>query len=280
MTKKEALLLDLLESEDPKLREIYLANFSVERPSAPLLEKVVAMARLDGADKVRTAAITTLARFWPHGSVLALFDDILRSGDATMAAAVVRTMTDMEDELSAELLFSTYLGRHDFQIKGAVVLALDRRPFGSVKAFLMRHPLNDPDEFLRAMTVTAISKKGDPDVVPALREKLKDTDARVRANAAEGLGRFLPMVPGEVFADLLKDPNHRVQTAALKALFRLGWNGIERHVDQMARSSVGLFRESAAYFLREVRNADHAAASAPREPRELRMPIPVGATVH
>ena len=34
MTKKEALLLDLLESEDPTLREIYLANFSVELAGA------------------------------------------------------------------------------------------------------------------------------------------------------------------------------------------------------------------------------------------------------
>lgn len=277
MTKKEALLLDLLESEDPSLREIYLANFSVERPSAPLLEKVVSMARGDKADRVRTTAIQTLARFWPHGSVLQLYTDLLRSASSDLTAAVVKALADKDDELSAELLFDTYLARNDFRIKGAVVLALDRRPFGSVKQFMMAHPLTDSDEFLRAMTVTAISKKSDPDAIPALRERLKDPDARVRANAAEGLGRFLPLVPGEVFVALLDDPNHRVQTAALKALFKLGWNGIETHLDQMTRSSVGLFRESAAYFLREVRaTPDHSGGQG----RQLSMPIPVGVTVH
>ena len=276
MTKKEVLLLDILESHDASLREIYLANFSVERPSAPLLEKVVTMARGDAADRVRTAAIQTLARFWPHGSVLALYTDLLRSASPDLAAAVVKALADKDDELSAELLFDTYLARNDFRVKGAVVLALDRRPFGTVKQFMMSHPMTDADEFLRAMTVTALSKKADPDVIPALREKLRDPDARVRANAAEGLGRFLPLVPGEVFVGLLSDANHRVQTAALKALFRLGWNGIEHHLDQMTRSSVGLFRESAAYFLREVR----ATGDQPLPPRELSMPIPPGVTVH
>lgn len=277
MTKKEALLLELLESEDASLREIYLANFSVERPSAPLLDKVVRMARGDQAERVRTTAIQTLARFWPHGTVLQLFTDLLRSASSDLTAAVVKALADKDDELSAELLFDTYLARNDFRIKGAVVLALDRRPFGSVKQFMMSHPLTDADEFLRAMTVTAISKKSDPDVIPALTERLKDADARVRANAAEGLGRFLPLVSGEVFESLLNDPNHRVQTAALKALFRLGWTGIETHVDQMQRSSVGLFRESAAYFLREVRGASDLP---PKPSRQLAMPIPAGVTVH
>ena len=62
MTKKEARLLELLESEDPSLREIYLTNFSVERPSAPLLEKVVKMSRVDHADRELTPATHTL----PH----------------------------------------------------------------------------------------------------------------------------------------------------------------------------------------------------------------------
>lgn len=277
MTTKEALLLDLLESEDPSLREIYLANFSVERPSAPLLEKVVSMARGDKADRVRTTAIQTLARFWPHGTVLQLYTDLLRSASSDLTAAVVKALADKDDVLSAELLFDTYLARNDFRIKGAVVLALDRRPFGGVKPFMMSHPLTDSDEFLRAMTVTAISKKSDPDVIPALRARLKDADARVRANATDGLGRFLPLVPAEVFVDLLRDPNHRVQTAALKALFKLGWNGIETHLDQMTRSSVGLFRESAAYFLREVRTAADRSAN---HSRELSMPMPMGVTVH
>jgi hypothetical protein len=68
-----------------------------------------------------------------------------------------------------------------------------------------------------------------------------------------------------------------VQTAALKALFRLGWSGIDRHLDTMARASIGLFRESAAYFLREVQSGDH---SDPTQPRELRMPIPENAVVN
>lgn len=276
MTKKEALLLELLESEDPTLREIYLTNFSVERPSAPLLEKVVKMARGDHSDRVRTTAIQTLARFWPHGSVLQLYTDLLRSASSDVATAIVKALADKDDELSAELLFETYLARNDFRIKGAVVLALDRRPFGTVKQFMMAHPLTDIDEFLRAMTVTAIAKKSDPDVIPALRERLADPDARVRANAAEGLSRFLPLVPGEVFVDLLRDPNHRVQTAALKALFKLGWTGIETHLDQMNRSSVGLFRESAAYFLREVRTGDTFTTPL----RELGTPVPAGVTVH
>jgi HEAT repeat protein len=275
MTKKEVLLLDLLESHDPSLREIYLANFSVERPSAPLLEKVVTMARADSADRVRVAAIQTLARFWPHGSVLQAFTELLRGASADLAAEVVKALADKDDELSAELLFDTYLARNDFRVKGAVVLALDRRPFGSVKQFMMSHPLTDIDEFLRAMTVTAISKKGDPAVIGALRERLADPDARVRANAAEGLSRFLPLVPGEVFVELLKDPNHRVQTAALKALFKMGWSGTEHHLDQMTRSTVGLFRESAAYFLREVRTGEPVTP-----PRDLGMPIPAGVTVH
>src|SRR5205823_9846759 len=102
----------------------------------------------------------------PHGSVLAAYTELLRSASADIAAEVVKSLADKDDELSAELLYDTYLARNDFRVKGAVVLALDRRPFGSVKQFVMAHPLTDADEFLRAMTVTAISKKGDPDVIP------------------------------------------------------------------------------------------------------------------
>jgi hypothetical protein len=252
MPQKEDLLLELLESEHASLREIYLANFSVERPSPSLLAKVVDLARNDPADPVRAAAIQLLARFWPDVSVVALFRDLLATAAPETAAVAVKAMSELSDASAIQLLYDAFRTRTDFRIRGAVVLALDRRPFALVRRFLLEQALVDPDEFLRAMAATAVSKKGDPSVVPHLKQRLEDSDPRVRANAVEGLGRFARHVALDLFVGMLADPNHRVQTAALKVLFRLGWDGIDHHLESMARSSVGLFRDSATYFLREV----------------------------
>jgi len=262
MNRKEALLLELLESEDPSLREIYLANFSVDRPSTPLLARVVSLAHRDSHQRVRIAAVRTLARFWPEPSVVETFTYVLLSADPDEASAAVKAMIDLEDDRAIKLLCDTYRARNDFRTKGAVLQVLDRRPFASVREFMLTVPVRDYDEFLRAMAVTAISKKNDPSVVPTIKDRLSDPDARVRANATEGLARFHNLLPRELFVNLLKDPNHRVQTAALKILHRLGWEGIDEHVDRMTRSSIGLFRESAAYFLREIQNyASHSTST-------------------
>lgn len=249
---RESLLLDLLDSEDPNLREIYLANFSLEEPSSSLVHRIIHLARHDASRKVRETAVKVLARFWPKEVVVNLYSELLRSENVDTITAVIKAMQDLSDTKSLELLFDLYRQRGDFQVRAAVLVALSRRPFARVKEFLVANPLVDRDEFIRAMTVTVIGRRGGKDVLPVLETCLSDPDPRVRSNALESMARYADHMSDDLFLQALDDPHHRVKISALKALHRKGWGGVRRKVDELMVDPADSVRASVKHFLNAV----------------------------
>lgn len=249
---RETLLLDLLSSDDEALREIYLTSFSVERPSSVLVQRILSLAQEDPSPKVRKAATTVLSRFWPDPRVVALYAALFKDSSIETIVNIVKALGELEDDLSRETLEGLYKEDLDYQLRVSIVVALGRRPFGQVRSFFIRRALNDRDEFIRAMTVTILGRKGDSTMAPVLESCLDDPDPRVRANALEGLSKLTGHVKDILLLRALSDSHHRVQIAALKTLHKQGWNGVSSKVDEMMASPAKLVRSSVEHFLEAI----------------------------
>ena len=134
-------------------------------------------------------------------------DSILRAG-APLVDALTREVSARSGQEQADLL---------------AVLA--RRPDGRYRDVSLAAVTGDLPA-LRAAGAAVLGGVGGPNAAAALRVLLTDTDAAVRAAAADGLRRLEHQPAAPDIAALLRDPSFEVRRAAGTALAGLGPVGI------------------------------------------------------
>ncbi len=134
-----------------------------------------------------------------------------------------------------------------------------------------------PNEKVRASAVNVLFSIGDEKSYSTLLQALKDSDARVRANAVEVLeymakeGKINSNEVLNMLLPLLKDKNNRVKANVAVALWNLGGVGILRVLEEMLQNKDDTwYRASAAFALGETRSilAVNILASVINDPQE------------
>lgn len=103
--------------------------------------------------------------------------------------------------------------------QGTMLLA--NAPFGGEPPYIALYEANatDPDAGVRLAAVCGLSLHGNPSHVPMLIDRLKDSDALVRVEAARGLQRVhSDEAIGPLLEALSEDPDPDVRTEAASAL--------------------------------------------------------------
>jgi len=116
--------------------------------------------------------------------------------------------------------------------------------------------LRSPDERVRSQATRLFGRANqNPEWV---RQRLEETDARIRANAVESLWGDASERVGEILMQAASDANHRVAANALIGLHFRGANVTEA-VRRMARRSEPLARAAAAFAMGQIRDAGFKA---------------------
>ncbi len=111
---------------------------------------------------------------------------------------------------------------------------------------LLRHP----NPHIRSKAVLLIGRGNRS--AKWLRQRLSDSDPRIRANAAEALWGVDTGDARELLQSLLRDSNNRVAGNAILGLYRLGDASMIPELMAMARHGSALFRASAAWVMGET----------------------------
>jgi len=112
--------------------------------------------------------------------------------------------------------------------------------------------LRSPDPYIRSKAALLYSRASqNPEWV---RKMLGEPDARVRANAVEGLWETRSPFAGVVFKEAALDPDHRVAANALVGLHHCGVadEGATEKLQSMAHGSDPLARAAAAFVMGQI----------------------------
>jgi HEAT repeat protein len=109
---------------------------------------------------------------------------------------------------------------------------------------------NEESDKVRATLIKVLGELGGAKVLPIITLYLKDSNARVRANAVEAIERISGSTTidmREHIIPLLDDENNRVKANSVKALFKMGENKALEVLKNMINSKDDWMRASAAY---------------------------------
>jgi len=115
--------------------------------------------------------------------------------------------------------------------------------------------LRNPDTYIRAKAALLYARaSNNPEWV---RKMLADPDARVRANAVEGLWETRTVLAGSVFKEAARDPDSRVAANALAGLyFSEGANaGVTAALQSLTRRCEPTARASAAFAMGQIKDS-------------------------
>jgi hypothetical protein len=118
--------------------------------------------------------------------------------------------------------------------------------------------LRNPDPNIRSKAALLYARaSNNPEWV---RKMLADPDARVRANAVEGLWETRTEAAGAVFKEAALDPDHRVAANALVGLHLNGQTGVDvmGALHGMTRKPEPMARASAAFAMGRTNDASYA----------------------
>jgi HEAT repeat protein len=108
---------------------------------------------------------------------------------------------------------------------------------------LLRHP----NPHIRSKAVLMIGRGNRS--ANWVRQRLGDSDPRIRANAAEALWGVESEEAQELLRSLVKDSNNRVAGNAIAGLYRLGDHSMISEILAMARHDSPVFRSTAAWVM-------------------------------
>jgi len=109
---------------------------------------------------------------------------------------------------------------------------------------------NEDSDKVRATLIKVLGELGGAKVLPIITLYLKDSNARVRANAVEAIDRISASASidmREHIIPLLDDENNRVKANSVKALFKMGETKALEVLKNMIKSKDDWMRASAAY---------------------------------
>lgn len=245
-----------LGDKDPHVRYQALKGLAASPETVLTPEALAAIVKLCRADKLpynRMEAMVVLRRAWPEAGVVEAYRERLKD-EPWIAEACIRTLGELGEQAAHEVLIQTYLGTEALDRKLRVVAAYMNAPQHHVFEFLKASKaLESPDDKIRATVVALLGRIKNPTLKPVFFKALKDQNARVRANAIEGLqaictGPELAKLLGAVVAD----KNNRVRANAIKGLLELGVRQAEGLLHEMAHHQNPRYRASAAWVLGEI----------------------------
>ncbi len=159
----------------------------------------------------------------------------LRAADAadrTRALQIAKTLGflhETEDEVHR------LVNDPDQVVRATSVSALSELP-GPTTVRLLRAALNDPDERVQANAVEALDRLKVDDLATSLRAKLASPNSRIRANAVRALLRLEVREAGEVLLEMLEGPSTSDRASALWVIERLHLRSVLRRVADISRS--------------------------------------------
>ncbi|HOD41070.1 MAG TPA: HEAT repeat domain-containing protein [Candidatus Wallbacteria bacterium] len=109
---------------------------------------------------------------------------------------------------------------------------------------------NEESDKVRATLIKVLGELGGAKVLPIITLYLKDSNARVRANAVEAIERISGTTSVDMrehIIPLLDDENNRVKANSVKALFKMGEAKAIEVLKNMIKSKDDWMRASAAY---------------------------------
>lgn len=156
-----------------------------------------------------------------------------------------KTPAPLPDSLEAikELLDSP---NPDTRLKG--VMAANRTRIPELFKTLIELLRRERDPWVKASLVKAVGTYQSNVSLPLLMKFLEDADGRVRANTVESLSGWQNAVVENRVAQMVDDPEHRVQAAVLTFLGR-GGRSIQDRIQEMLDSDLVWLQASAIYVI-------------------------------
>jgi HEAT repeat protein len=280
MSEDKATIAAALQDPDPAARCRFVECLEDRDLDAQIFQLVVRMAREDSDVQARLFAMRRLEPLWPDVQVIALFRALACDPEIQVADAAAGALARAHDSHAREALLEAYLKAPHFGFKWLVFEALTTHwAFREIESIVLGYFIADSDEVIRASTVSYLAGLKDANLLADLIQLLSDRDARVRANALEALGHFHKVVDRAVFEKMLTDPHHRVQSAAMVILEKVGGIALDGKLERMVKHHDDLVRASAVYVMRQQRDqARHrvhlenlAEDASPAVQRQLRL---------
>ena len=250
MEDKAAVAAGLRDTDDAS-RCRFLECLETRDIDPDIFQRIIKLAREDSFVQVRLTAIRKLAPSWPDPDVARLFKALATDPEIQVADAAVGALCRTHDDAAKAILLEAYLKAPHFGYKWLVFEGLTTAwSFSEIESIILGYMLADSDEVIRASTVSYVGRQHDANLIADLIQLLHDGDSRVRANALEALGHFKQVVDRNIFIDMLSDPNHRVQSAAMVIVDELGGVPLDGRLTAMVQHSSEMMRASAIYVLR------------------------------
>lgn len=114
----------------------------------------------------------------------------------------------------------------------------------------LQQMIRHPDPYLRSKAVLMLGRRAKS--ASWLQLRLREQDARIRANAVESFWGCADSESRELLRGATQDPNNRVAGNAVLAMYRLGETGTIRQIFAMATHTSHLFRATAAWIMGET----------------------------
>ncbi len=246
--------LTRLASSDSHVRFDALKSMTGAVPDRNVRAMVVRMALSDKLGYNRLQAVKMLRAYWPESDVVRAYTAATRD-EQFVAEAAIEILGDICDTQALGMLQSAYFSSNSSWLKVAVLSNLRKAPQQFLYDFVVRSKaLHHRDEKVRAAMVALLGHSPNPTMKSIFLGKLKDGDARVRANAIEALGKIMSGVElARIVAPYaVADPSNRVRANSLVLMMKAGITKAADFVIHMARHSDPRWRASAAYAIRQV----------------------------
>jgi HEAT repeat protein len=219
----------------------------VEQDPAAFLRHALHLFRadLDSPSAGHLAAILV-----ENGLLLAALSDpaLPRETALTLAHAATRVEPNLDLILARSLaddLAAAASDRHTRLMEVLGVISDGVRIFPALVR-LLRHP----NPHVRSKAVLLIGRGNRSP--KWLRQRLSDTDPRIRANAAEALWGVNTDDARELLQSLMRDANNRVVGNAVLGLYKLGDSSMIPEIVALARHESAMFRATAAWVMGET----------------------------
>jgi len=166
---------------------------------------------------------------------------------------IARTIKEKNQKINLDNL-KKYLENEDPQKRlRAVQVAAKTGDSRSVPLLLNMVDVEE-DDFVKATLAKNLGVFRDAGVIPVIAKYLNDPDARVRANAIEGLESIGSEKIIEYIAPMLRDRDNRVQANAAKAMSAFDKKEVAEIFEKMLQSPARWQKESAIYAMGEIKD--------------------------
>jgi len=222
------LLIAVLDSDDEEVRRVAVRGlWETERPN--LLEKLLDMARNDGANSVRASAVTALGRFVYEAELLEIAEDVAETlrqtligffrdptEDLDVARRAVEALGFVNTDTVSEIIQQAYDHGHE-SMRQSALFAMGRSADGRWAQLVMEE-LDSHAAALRFEAVRAAGEIGIKRAVARLIQLVTEPDVEITQAAILSLGQIGTKDAVAALNHLLGSDDAELRAAADNAL--------------------------------------------------------------